>query len=118
MSIVGISTLLDLHHQVIDQEGGYWVKIEVWEVAVSSEIPHGIRYSLTLHDPSGRRIMGYDNAHSVKMRSGYSGRKLPYDHKHRHPQDLGIRYVFKDAHQLLSDFFVDVDEALKVDKAK
>jgi len=118
MTKVGISTLLDLHHQVIDQEGGYWIKIEAWEVPVSLQIPHGIRYSLTLHDPGGRRIMGYDNAHSVKVRSGYSGRKLPYDHKHRYSQDQAVRYQFKDAYQLLSDFFMDVDKALKVDKAK
>jgi hypothetical protein len=24
----GISTLLDLHHQVLDQGDGYWIKIE------------------------------------------------------------------------------------------
>jgi predicted transcriptional regulator len=29
----GVRTLLDLHDQVIDQEDGYWIKIEVWEAA-------------------------------------------------------------------------------------
>ena len=63
-----IRTLLDLHDQIIDQEGGYWLKIEAWEVISSEVIPHGIRYSLTLHDPNGKRILGYDNAHAVKLR--------------------------------------------------
>ena len=118
MKIDGISTLLELHQQVIDQEDGYWVKIDAWQVAPSEAIPHGIRYSLTLHNPVGERILGYDNAHAFKPIRSYVGRKFPYDHKHRHSQDPGVRYVFKDAYQLLSDFFVDVDIALRVDKAK
>lgn len=43
MRDVGLSTLLDLHQQVIDQEDGYWVKIEAWQVVASEAIPHGIR---------------------------------------------------------------------------
>jgi hypothetical protein len=43
----------------------------------------------------------------------YAGAKLPYDHKHRHVSDKGVPYEFKDAHQLLSDFFVEVDRVLK-----
>jgi Family of unknown function (DUF6516) len=112
----GIATLLDLHQEVIDQGDGYWVKIEAWEVCVSEAVPHGVRYSLTLHNPRGLRILGYDNAHAVKMRSGYSGRKLAYDHKHSSAKDLGIRYEFKDAHKLLCDFFEDVDRALIAEK--
>ncbi len=62
----GIATLVELHDQIIDQGNGYWIKIEAWRTAVTKEIPHGIRYSLTLHEPYGKRILGYDNAHSVK----------------------------------------------------
>jgi hypothetical protein len=111
----GLRTLLDLHGQIIDQEGGYWVKIEVWAVPVSRDIPHGIRYSLTLHEPYGNRILGFDNAHAVKppKKFKYSGIRLPYDHKHRHASDKGVPYEFKDAHQLLSDFFEEVDRILK-----
>lgn len=112
----GITTLLDLHQEVIDQDDDYWVKIEAWEVQVSDLVPHGIRYSLTLHNPRGLRILGYDNAHSVKIRSGYSGRKLAYDHKHRSATDLGVQYEFKDAYQLLCDFFEDVDVTLTAEK--
>jgi len=32
--------------------------------------------------------------------------------------DKGVPYVFKDAHQLLSDFFVEVDSVLKEVKSK
>jgi hypothetical protein len=118
MKNVGISTLLDLHQQVIDQEDGYWVKIEAWQVETTAAIPHGVRYSLTLHNPKGLRIMGYDNAHALKPRSGYVGRKLPYDHKHRSSQDHGTQYLFIDAYRLLSDFFDDVDKVLRADKEK
>ena len=110
-----IETLLDLHDQIIDQGDGYWVKIEAWVVGVSADIPHGIRNSLTLHEPYGKRILGYDNAHAVKppKKFKYAGVRLPYDHKHRHISDKGVPYAFKDAHQLLSDFFVEVDRVLK-----
>jgi hypothetical protein len=47
----GILNLLELHDQVIDQDGGYWVKIEAWRVETTDQIPHGVRYSLTLHEP-------------------------------------------------------------------
>jgi hypothetical protein len=114
----GLSTLLDLHQTLIDQEDGFWIKIEAWEIDASQAAPHGIRYSLTLHNPKGIRILGYDNAHAVKTYSAYGGRKLPYDHRHRNAEDLGIRYEFKDAHQLLSDFFKEVDKALKKAKEK
>ncbi|WP_369411450.1 toxin-antitoxin system TumE family protein [Polynucleobacter alcilacus] len=92
------------------------MKIEAWEVPASDAIPHGVRYSLTLHIPRGLRILGYDNAHAVQMKSGYSGRKLTYAHKHRSANDPGVRYEFKDAYQPLDDFFADVDKALKTDK--
>ena len=111
----GITTLIDLHDQIIDQGGGYWIKIEAWFVDVSKDVPHGIRYSLTLHEPYGKRILGYDNAHAVKLpkKFKYAGTRLPYDHKHRHISDKGVPYEFKDAHQLLSDFFIEVDRVLK-----
>jgi len=111
----GIDTLLELHNQVIDQGNGYWIKLEAWRVQVSLAIPHGIRYSLTLHEPSGKRVLGYDNAHAVKQSNPYiyAGKIRAEDHKHRHSDDKGIAYTFTDAYQLLSDFFADVDRVLK-----
>jgi hypothetical protein len=107
--------LLDLHGQVLDQGDGYWIKIEAWRVEVSAQIPHGVRYTLTLHEPYGKRILGYDNAHAVKppKRFKFAGHRLAYDHKHRHISDKGVPYEFQDAFQLLTDFFQEVDRVLK-----
>jgi len=44
---------------------GYWLKFEVKPVEPTQERPHGLRYSFTLHDPSGNRLVGFDNAHGV-----------------------------------------------------
>lgn len=111
----GTEVSLDLHDQIVDQGGGYWIKIEAWRVLPSTAIPHGIRYSLTLHEPYGKRILGYDNAHAVTApRKGrYTGRILAHDHKHRSRADQGVPYEFQDAYQLLVDFFADVDRALR-----
>lgn len=62
---VGLDTLLDLDGSILEQEGGYWIKIEVRQIPMSRHAPHGIRYSLTLHDRYGTRVLGYDNAHAV-----------------------------------------------------
>jgi hypothetical protein len=43
----------------------------------------------------------------------YAGQRLTYDHKHRHISDKGVPYEFKDAYQLLADFFEEVDRVLK-----
>lgn len=111
----GLETLLDLNGNTIDQEGGYWVKVEAWKVPATADIPHGIRYSLTLHEPYGKRILGYDNSHAIKppKKYKYAGQRLPYDHKHRHVADKGVPYEFKDAYQLLADFFTEVDRVLE-----
>jgi hypothetical protein len=73
---------------------------------------HG--YSLTLHDPKGTRVLGYDNSHAVAARKkGFAGRRLEYDHVHRHARDKGVAYEFAGAEQLLKDFFEEVDKVLK-----
>lgn len=109
-----IDTLLDLDGVIIEQIGGYWTKFEIRRIPrVTEEIPHGIRYSLTLHDCHGERIMGFDNAHAVKAgnKGKYHGRKI-YDHRHRHAEDEGIPYQFVNAYQLLKDFWFEVDKTL------
>jgi hypothetical protein len=111
----GICTLIDLNGQIIDQGEGYWIKIDAWMIEASQEVPHGIRYSLTLHEPYGKRILGYDNAHTIKLpkKFKFAGRRLVYDHKHRHASDQGVPYEFQNAHQLLADFFAEVDRVLQ-----
>ena len=39
-------------------------------------------------------------------------RILAFDHVHRHVSDKGVPYEFKDAQQLLEDFFADADRIL------
>lgn len=111
----GIDTLLDLDGVIIEQAGRCWTKFEIRRISQpTEEMPHGIRYSLTLHDRYGERIMGFDNAHAVKSRkkAKHQGRKT-YDHRHRHSADEGIPYEFIDGHQLLKDFWLEVDKTLQ-----
>lgn len=113
----GLSYLLDLDAEVqVQNEQGYWVKFEVSKVERSKDRPHGIKYSLTLHDPEGNRIMGFDNAHPVKpvgSRFRHAGKRYPFDHRHRHAQDEGVLYEFDTANKLLADFYAEVDRVLK-----
>jgi len=45
-----LDTLLSLDGEIFPMDNGYWVKIDARRVAPNARIPHGIRYSLTLHD--------------------------------------------------------------------
>jgi hypothetical protein len=105
----GLDALLDLDGviMVIDPESGLWVQFVVTKVSPSPDKPHGLDYSLTLHDRNGERLVGYDNAHPV----GKQRRGEPQDHRHR------IRtvspYEYADAAKLLSDFWMEVDSVLK-----
>jgi hypothetical protein len=45
---------------VISADGEYSVKFEVREAEVSVFKPHGLKYSLTLHGPGNRRLVGFD----------------------------------------------------------
>lgn len=111
----GLETLLELNGTIVDQGDGYWIKIEAVRVEVSNRRPHGIKYSLSLHEPSGTRIMGYDNAHAIsgKVHRKYSFQGSGFDHRHRHSADTGVRYNFTTPYKLLEDFFADVDRILK-----
>ena len=66
-----LQTLLDLDGEIIElMDGRYFAKFEAHLVESSPEVPHGIKYSLTLHDRNGVRILGFDNAHPIKVRKG------------------------------------------------
>ena len=112
---IGLATLLDLDGSVLEQEGGYWIKIEARQGPASEHALHGIRYSLTLHDKYGSRVLGYDNSHAVKppKKFKFAGHRLPYDHRHRTSSDKGVPYAFESAHRLLEDFFWEVDRVIK-----
>jgi hypothetical protein len=91
---------------VVDDRLGYWVKIVVLQVPHSEKIPHGVSYSMTLHDRAGNRVLGFDNAHTV-------AKGKPADHWHRNAIDAGRRYEFDSPEKLLSDFWLQVDRVLK-----
>ena len=110
----GLDYLLDLHGELRYLEGGAWFyKIEARRVKLSESVPHGVRYSLTLHRSSGERVLGYDNVRH-KARSGkqrFAGRRVEWDHRHEHSRVFD--YHFVSAYQLLSDFFADIDRIME-----
>ncbi len=78
--------LLDLDGQVLvlDAKGFYVVRFSAQSVERSPERPHGLNYSLTLHGPEGQRVIGFDNAHSIRKSRGPGGKRIgPVDHRHR-----------------------------------
>lgn len=114
----GLDALLDLDGQilVVDPDGGHWVKFAVRRVAVSPERPHGLRYSLTLHDRDGARLVGFDNAHPVRHTAGPGGGGGGGGgeaHDHRHRLRTVRPYDYTDAATLLDDFWAEVDAVLK-----
>lgn len=74
--------------------------------------PHGVGYTLTLHDPAGQRVFGIDNAHVVRASRGPAGRSsAAHDHLHR---GESVRpYAYRDADTLMDDFWREVEAILK-----
>ena len=100
-----LDTLLQMVGVFVSPDG-WWVKTEAKPVAPSSERPHGVKYSLTLHDANGKRVIGYDNSHGFS-----SHRKTEWDHKHIREKVKPYNYV--SAAKLMEDFYADVDRWLK-----
>lgn len=99
-----------LHHY----PEGYFVKFEIKQVEPSEQRPHGLRYSFTLHDPAGKRLVGFDNAHPVVPQgSRYKKKPVATDHWHRTEDDVGRPYKFESAEKLVDDFFDEVERVLK-----
>ena len=110
---LGLDTLLDLHGQTLFvDENGHWVKFVVLRTEVTPDRPHGLSYSLTLHAPDGKRLVGFDNAHPVRRRRG-PGRRAPAESDHRHRLRTVQPYEYTDAATLLEDFWEEVDAVLR-----
>ena len=106
-----LDTLLDLNGYTYLLNNGYWIKHEAHRVAVTEQIPHGVSYSITLHDKHNRRIIGFDNAHGLSSpakRKKFGCRKVTWDHKHA--CEKVSHYEFESAGQLLEDFWAEVDK--------
>ncbi len=72
----GLDVLLDLDGEVfsVDAEGKYVVRFVVKRVLPSAERPQGLSYSLTLHDGTGDRLVGFDNAHPERATQTHDAR--------------------------------------------
>ena len=101
-----LEALLSLDGQEFRFTKGYAIKFEIRRVVPSRGRPHGVKYSLTLHDPEGRRIYGIDNAHRM-------GPRPEFDHRHPHTARKVVRYAYRGPMALLDDFFREVDRILQ-----
>lgn len=117
-----IENLLDLDGEVMeaDYELQYYAHFDVKRVELSEGRPHGVKYSLTLHDKHNERLLGFDNAHAIKEETtgGFIRHRLvkKYDHKHKF-KDIAVvmAYDYTTAEQLMIDFWAYVDEAIELD---
>jgi len=110
----GLETLLDLNGITYRLDKGYWVKFEAHLIMASGQIPHGVSYSLTLHDRNNTRVIGFDNAHGCPppRRKKYGGRKITWDHQHNLEEKI-IPYEYESAAQLIEDFWIEVERILE-----
>ena len=106
----GLDTLLNLNGQIffISEELGLRVKFVAHEVPATKKKPHGIDYSLTMHEAKGTRILGFDNAHPIKSKSKKLG-----SNDHEHTKTRVKHYEYKDAETLVEDFWKAVDKELE-----
>ena len=104
--------LLDGETFIADVEGKCWVKFVAKQVPVSPERPHGLAYSLTLHDEDGERLLGFDNAHPVRA-ARRPGARTRIEYDHRHSGERVRFYVYADAATLLADFWAEVETILQ-----
>jgi hypothetical protein len=105
-------TLLNLDVQVFYMgDKGHRVQFTVVAVPPSVQRPHGLAYTLTVHNPRGERIAGFDNAHGFAATKGPGGKLMAHDHKHRFKT---VRpYDYRDALALLEDFWKLVEDVLQ-----
>jgi predicted transcriptional regulator len=80
---------------------GYAVRIEARVVEATRYRPHGVKYSLTLHDPTGRRIYGMDNAHGVRHRT-------EFDHRHVYGRRKIVGYAYRGPAEVAGGFLSGV----------
>lgn len=111
-----LENLLDLDgmKMVIDDKLGLWIKFEVSTTSISTR-SSGVRYSLSLHDCSGQRILGFDNAHEIK----YAAKRMvapkrTFDHWHYDENDEGRPYHYINAGKLIEDFWIEVDKRINL----
>ena len=109
-----LENLIELNGEriIIDESHGLWVEFEIIKTQSRQQ---GIKYSLTLHDKSNKKILGFDNSHEIKYGSkrGVSPERV-FDHWHYDENDEGRPYNYTNAGQLLEDFGVKWTSVLKL----
>jgi len=103
-----LDALLDLNGQIlVIDEAGYWVKFVINRVPVTPDKPHGLDYTLSLHDPKGERLVGFDNSHQVAGRRD----KAPDAKDHKHRLRTVRPYDYSDSASLVQAFWTEVESA-------
>ena len=106
--------MLEFHGREHWLQGDCCLRFEIRRVEPTASRPHGLQYSFTLHDPDGKRLVGFDNAHAVASPgSRRKARPQTADHWHRTASDKGRPYKFSDAETLIADFFKEVYRVLE-----
>lgn len=95
--------LLDYDRRRYWLENGWSIRFRVVLSPVTTGRPYGVKYSFTLYDVDGERLLGFDNAHGT-------GRALAFDHQHRFRGEIWP-YHFRGADELIGDFFDAVERA-------
>ncbi len=104
--------LLILDGDIMEVGGGYWLSLKARQVAITTAIPHGIKYSLCLLTPNDDRVVCFDNAHPINVGKGRAKKITPVnDHVHR--EGKMRPYEYTDAGTLLVDFWKAVYDYLK-----
>lgn len=85
-----------IHDRVKDRRGGV-VETKVWSIPLTSDRPHGFKYSL-VYIKDGLRIVGYDNAEGKGDHRHYYGKETRY-------RFIGIEKLFEDFHRDLKEVF-------------
>jgi hypothetical protein len=101
--------LLDYNRRRYWLENGWSIRFRIAVSPVTLGRPNGIKYSFTLHDIDGTRLLGFDNAHGVP-------RATAFDHRHRfrRTQEL-VPYNFAGEDELICDFFAAVEQACRAE---
>ena len=85
----------------------YRVRIAAQRIGATDARPHGVKYSLTLHHPTGHRIYGLDNAHR------FGRRRVEFDHRHVYGRQRIVAYLYRGPVDLLEDFYREVERILR-----
>ncbi len=64
--------LLDYHRRRYWLTDGWSIRFRIVAIEASTVRPHGIKYSFTLHDVDGTRLLGFDNAHGLPRQQVYA----------------------------------------------